>query len=205
MPGGSDARRGWGRLRRGTRSPDRRALTAEDLPVERLRVTCSCALDVSRALVRHVARLLGAERLGAGFGLSREAPDLQEALEKATDDELAYLILDGKTIESERVGGTKVSKKSREIDLWYSDKAHAFGGQRPGADGSARGAAGVLTPVPHRPTASRCTPTSAPTTGCCAACAVWASADSPCSSDAGKSCKTAEVGLSPMVQHPVGT
>jgi hypothetical protein len=95
-------------------------------------VTYSCALDVSRALVWYVARLLGAERrrlgtrrgtrvltpyhqaqfaiawfrddcdverLGAGFGLSRatayryrdeavrvlsdEAPELQEALERA--------------------------------------------------------------------------------------------------------------------------
>jgi hypothetical protein len=84
------------------------------------------------------------ERLGAGFGLSRatayryrdaairvlsdQAPDLQEALEKATDEELAYLIMDGKIIESDRVAGTKISKKGKEIDRWYSGKTHAFGG-----------------------------------------------------------------------------
>jgi hypothetical protein len=73
------------------------------------------------------------ERLGAGFGLSRatayryrdeavrvlsnQAPDLQQALERAKDEELAYLILDGKIIESDRVAGTKISKKGKEIGV----------------------------------------------------------------------------------------
>lgn len=68
------------------------------------------------------------ERLGAGFGLSRatayryrdeairvlsaQAPDLQEALEKAKDEEIAYLILDGKVVECDRVAGTKISKRA---------------------------------------------------------------------------------------------
>lgn len=84
------------------------------------------------------------ERLGAGFGLSRatayryrneairvlsdQAPDLQEALEKAKDEEIAYLILDGKVVECDRVAGTKISKKGKEIDTWYSGKTHGFGG-----------------------------------------------------------------------------
>jgi hypothetical protein len=84
------------------------------------------------------------ERLGAGFDLSRatayryrdeairvlsdQAPELQEALERAKDEEIAYLILDGKVIESDRVAGTKISKKGREIDLWYSGKTRDFGG-----------------------------------------------------------------------------
>jgi hypothetical protein len=140
-------------------------------------VTYSCALDVSRALVLYVARLLGAERrrlatrrgtraltpyhqarfalawfrddcdverLGASFGLSRatayryrdeairvlsdQAPDLQKALERAKEEKTAYLILDGKVIESDRVTETKISKKRKEIDAWYSGKTHGFGG-----------------------------------------------------------------------------
>jgi len=84
------------------------------------------------------------ERLGAGFGLSRatacryrdeairvlsdQAPDLQEALEKAKDEEIAYLILDGKVVECDRVAGTKISKKGKEIGASYSGKTHDFGG-----------------------------------------------------------------------------
>jgi hypothetical protein len=84
------------------------------------------------------------ERLGAGFGLSRatayryrdeairvlsdQAPDLQKALERAKEEKTAYLILDGKVIESDRVAEKKISKKGREIDAWYSGKTHGFGG-----------------------------------------------------------------------------
>lgn len=84
------------------------------------------------------------ERLGAGFGLSRatayryldeaiavlsrQAPNLQEALEKALGDGIAYLILDGKIIECDRLTEPTVSRKGREIDAWYSGKAHDFGG-----------------------------------------------------------------------------
>ena len=137
----------------------------------------ACTLDVSRELVRYVARLLaaerrrrgthrgtrlltpfhqarfalawfrdrcGVERLCAGFGLSRatahryldealcvlsdQAPDLQEALERAREEEFAYLILDGTIIACDRLAGTTVSRKGKEIDLWYSGKAHDFGG-----------------------------------------------------------------------------
>ena len=140
-------------------------------------MTYCCTLDVSRALVRYVARLLSAERrrlgtrrgtrsltpfhqarfalaylrdrveierLGAGFGLSRatayryiaeavrvlseQAPDLQEALERAAEDGLAHLILDGTIIECDRLSETKTSKKGNEIDAWYSGKTRDFGG-----------------------------------------------------------------------------
>jgi DDE superfamily endonuclease len=140
-------------------------------------VTYSCALDVSRALVWYVARLLGAERrrlgtrrgtraltpyhqarfalawfrddcdverLGVGFGLSRatayryrdeairvlsdQAPDLQKVLERAKEEKTAYLILDGKVIDSDRVAEKKISKKGKKIDAWYSGKTHGFGG-----------------------------------------------------------------------------
>ena len=84
------------------------------------------------------------ERLGAGFGLSRatayryleeaidvlsdQAPNLQDALEKAAAEGVAYLILDGKVIECDRLHEPTVSRKGREIDAWYSGKTHGFGG-----------------------------------------------------------------------------
>jgi hypothetical protein len=84
------------------------------------------------------------ERLGAGFGLSRatayryldealcvlsdQAPDLQEALERAVRDKVPYLILDGTIISCDRLTEPTISVKGREIDAWYSGKAHEFGG-----------------------------------------------------------------------------
>jgi DDE superfamily endonuclease len=79
-------------------------------------------------------------RLGRGFGISQatayrykdeavevlaaKAPTLREALEKAVEQELPYLILDGTLISSDRCADKKTSKKGREIDKWYSGKAH---------------------------------------------------------------------------------
>ena len=121
-------------------------------------MTCVCTLDVSRALVRYVARLLAAERrrigtrrgtpaltpfhqahfalayfrdrveierLSAGFGLSRataywyieeaarllsgQAPELQNALERATKDGMPHLILNSTIISTNRLYETKTS------------------------------------------------------------------------------------------------
>jgi DDE superfamily endonuclease len=79
-------------------------------------------------------------RLGRGFGISQatayrykdeaaevlaaRAPALHEALEKAVEQGLPYLILDGTLISSDRCAGKKTSKKGKEIDKWYSGKAH---------------------------------------------------------------------------------
>ena len=79
-------------------------------------------------------------RLGAGFGipqatayrykdeavevLAAKAPSLREALDGAAGQGLAYLILDGTLISSDRCAGKKTSKKGKEIDAWYSGKAH---------------------------------------------------------------------------------
>jgi hypothetical protein len=79
-------------------------------------------------------------RLGAGFGISQatayryrdeavevlaaKAPSLREALDKAVEQGLPYLILDGTLISSDRCAGKKISKKGNEIDTWYSGKAH---------------------------------------------------------------------------------
>jgi len=79
-------------------------------------------------------------RLGQGFGISQatayrykdeavevlvaQAPALREALDKAVEQGLPYLILDGTLISSDRCADKKTSKKGKEIDKWYSGKAH---------------------------------------------------------------------------------
>ena len=82
----------------------------------------------------------GLSRLGQGFGISQatayrykdeavevlaaKAPTLREALDKAAEQGLPYLILDGTLISSDRCADKKTSKKGKEIDKWYSGKAH---------------------------------------------------------------------------------
>ena len=83
-------------------------------------------------------------RLGRGFGLSQatayryiaeaievlaaRAPSLRQALEKARELGLPYLILDGTIVAADRCAEKKISKKGKEIDSWYSGKAHHCGG-----------------------------------------------------------------------------
>jgi hypothetical protein len=71
-------------------------------------------------------------RLGAGFGISQAtayrykdeavevlaatAPSLREALDKAVEQGLPYLILDGTLVSSDRCADKKISKKGKEID-----------------------------------------------------------------------------------------
>lgn len=82
--------------------------------------------------------------LGRGFALSQatsyryldevievlaaRAPELHQALERAQDDGLPHLILDGTIVDTDRVRIKTTSKKDKEIDLWYSGKTHDFGG-----------------------------------------------------------------------------
>ena len=79
-------------------------------------------------------------RLGMGFGISQatayrykdeavqvlaaKAPSLREALDKAVEQGLPYLILDGTLVSSDRCADKKTSRKGKEIDKWYSGKAH---------------------------------------------------------------------------------
>ena len=56
--------------------------------------------------------------------LAAKAPTLREALDKAVGQGLPYLILDGTLISSDRCADKKTSRKGKEIDKWYSGKAH---------------------------------------------------------------------------------
>jgi hypothetical protein len=83
-------------------------------------------------------------RLGQGFGISQatayrykdeavevlaaKASTLREALDKAAEQGLPYLILDGTLISSDRCADKKTSRKGKEIDKWHSGKAHEAAG-----------------------------------------------------------------------------
>jgi hypothetical protein len=60
--------------------------------------------------------------------LADQAPDLRQALERAKDEGFAHVILDGKIIPCDRCKEPTLSVKGQVIDLWYSGKAHAHGG-----------------------------------------------------------------------------
>lgn len=83
-------------------------------------------------------------RLGAGFALAQatayryvnevidvlaaRAPDLRRALERGLAEGLAYLILDGKVVGTDRCREKTTSRRGSTIDLWYAGKTHDFGG-----------------------------------------------------------------------------
>jgi len=60
--------------------------------------------------------------------LADQAPELREALERARDEGLPHVIPDGTIIESDRCREPIISAKGEVIDLWYSGKARARGG-----------------------------------------------------------------------------
>jgi hypothetical protein len=60
--------------------------------------------------------------------LADQAPDLHDVLQHAQDEDLAYLILDGKVFSADRCGEKTTSVKGNQIDLWYSGKTHEHGG-----------------------------------------------------------------------------
>jgi hypothetical protein len=60
--------------------------------------------------------------------LAEQTPDLHQALQRAHQDGLPHVILDGTIIESDRCREPALSAKGEVIDLWYSGKAHAHGG-----------------------------------------------------------------------------
>ncbi len=60
--------------------------------------------------------------------LAGEAPELPDALARALAEGVAFVILDGKIIPSDRCLEKTTSVKGEAIDLWYSGKAHHHGG-----------------------------------------------------------------------------
>ena len=54
--------------------------------------------------------------------LAARAPDLHQALQRAQDDGWSHLILDGKVIDTDRLGVKTLSKKGKIIDAWYSGR-----------------------------------------------------------------------------------
>jgi hypothetical protein len=76
---------------------------------------------VSRATAcRYVAE--GTEVLAA------QAPDLHEALERAREEGVPFLIPDGKLFSTDRLDEQVTSVKGEAIDAWYSGKHHRPGG-----------------------------------------------------------------------------
>ena len=60
--------------------------------------------------------------------LAAQAPDLNQALERARDEGLPHVILDGTVIPADRCKEPALSVKGEVIDVWYSGKAHCHGG-----------------------------------------------------------------------------
>jgi len=60
--------------------------------------------------------------------LAEQAPELAEALQRAKDQGLSHVILDGKIIPYDRCKEPALSVKGEVIDLWYSGQAHVHGG-----------------------------------------------------------------------------
>ncbi len=60
--------------------------------------------------------------------LADEAPELREALDRASEESFPHVILDGTVIEADRCREPAISTSGEVIDLWYSGKAHCHGG-----------------------------------------------------------------------------
>jgi hypothetical protein len=116
------------RRRRGT-PPVRRALSCFWQAVAALRwfgdrTTCD-ALARDHAISRATAYRYVDEVIAV---LAAQAPGLRAALGRARDEGFSHVILDGKVIACDRCKESATSVSGEVIDLWYSGKAHAHGG-----------------------------------------------------------------------------
>ena len=82
--------------------------------------------------------------LAAGFGISRattyryiaegitvlaaQAPELHQALHRASTDGWAFVILDGKLFRTDRCAQLTTNRDGKPVHAWYSGKHRAFGG-----------------------------------------------------------------------------
>ena len=60
--------------------------------------------------------------------LADQAPDVHQALQHAHEQNMAYVILDGTIISSDRLSEKTTSVQGKTIDRWYSGKAGEHGG-----------------------------------------------------------------------------
>ncbi|PRX61445.1 DDE superfamily endonuclease [Nonomuraea fuscirosea] len=76
-----------------------------------------------------VSRATAYRYIAEGIGvLAAQAPDLHAALDRAHADGLAYVILDGTLIPTDRCAEQTINVKGESIDAWYSGKAHQHAG-----------------------------------------------------------------------------
>lgn len=116
------------RCQRGTRS-NSRALTCfrqavfglrwfrEDRDVPALARDCGISRATGYRYLDEVIEVLAAQ-----------APDLHETLQRAKNEGLTHLVLDGKLFATNRLGEQTTSAKGKQIDAWYSGKHHQPGG-----------------------------------------------------------------------------
>ena len=89
--------------------------------------------------------------------LSAQAPDLREALDRAIEEGLPHVVLDGTLICTDRCREKTLSVRGEPVDLWYCGKARAHGGNvqavlAPGAPSSGSPPAparSVISPAPR--------------------------------------------------------
>jgi hypothetical protein len=116
------------RRQRGTRK-NSRALTSFNQAVLGLRWFRQDADVTALARDHGVSRATGYRYLDEVIAvLAAQAPDLHDALEHAKKQGAAYVILDGKIFSADRCNEKTTSVKGKQIDLWYSGKAHEHGG-----------------------------------------------------------------------------
>jgi DDE superfamily endonuclease len=60
--------------------------------------------------------------------LAQQAPGLAEAVERAGNEGVSHVILDGKVIPCDRCKEPVISVKGEAVDLWYAGKARTHGG-----------------------------------------------------------------------------
>lgn len=76
-----------------------------------------------------ISRATAYRYVGEGTGvLAAQAPDLHEALERAREEGVPFVILDGKLFSTDRLSEQVTSVKGEEIDAWYSGKHRRPGG-----------------------------------------------------------------------------
>jgi hypothetical protein len=116
------------RRRRGTRN-NSRALTCFRQAVLGLRWFRQHVEVTALARDHGISRATGYRYLDEVIEvLADQAPDLHDALQRAKTDGATYVILDGKIFSADHCTEKTMSVKGKQIDLWYSGKAHEHGG-----------------------------------------------------------------------------